>query len=75
MFARETVIDENGETVHIVPQVDNADGDPMERDLLIEQFGAYQNGSPETRDPANAIIYNAGEAYAPEYARTAVYKI
>ena len=52
VFARETIIVENGEPEHIVSQVDSADGESMERDLLIGQFGAYQNGSPETRDPS-----------------------
>ena len=55
--------------------MDNADGESREKDLLIGQFGAYQNGSLEAGAPANAITYNAGEAYLLEYARTAVYKI
>ena len=57
VFANGTIIHENGETVHIVSQVDHcADGESMERDLLIGQYGAYRSDSPETQDPVNAVI-------------------
>ena len=57
VLAQETNIHENGETVHMVSQVDHcADGESMERDLLIGQYGAYRSDSPETQDPVNAVI-------------------
>ena len=80
VFARETYTSENGEIVHVVSQVDDADGEVMVGDLLIGQFRAYRTGLPGTQAPANAVIYNTSKVYqigleAYLEQRTAVYKI
>jgi hypothetical protein len=80
VFAGETYTCENGETIHVVSQADDADGEVMVGDLLIGQFGAYRTGLPGTQAPANAVIYNTSKVYQiglgfESYQGRAVYKI
>ena len=51
VFARETYISEDGETIHVVSEADDSGEEVMVGDLLIGQFGAYRTGPPGTQAP------------------------
>ena len=81
VFARETYISEDGETIHVVSETDDPGEEDWVGDLLIGQFGAYRTETSVTQaPPANAVIYNAGKVYRiglgfASYTHCAVYKI